>query len=892
MRGTAIIILAWNQWPLTARCLRSLLDTTLTRARIIVVDNGSQDETPQQLERMSGQVEVISLPENLGFVRGMNAGIAAASQHDDVVLVNNDVVFTQNDWLERLRDAAYAQPSVGIVGCRLQGLEQPPRLYHAGGYIEPDELLGQQTESGRVELDVGQYPYTRKVESIAFALAYIRRDCIDAIGVLDESFHSYFEDTDYCLRAARAGLDTVVCGAVTLQHEQHGSTGDNDDFRRGLYQTSRETFASRWQAELRDAWRAEVLWQGVTRFPDRHAQLTRALLRRLDARGLRMTYAALQDEAPDPQDERIDIGMRRQRAALPDVALVCGDAEHFGQAHGRYRVGLGFSEWTRVPQEWAAQANLLDCLLVPDAFQARAFREAGVHVPIEQLMLGIDRHYCHPQLPRHAGENFVFTAVVEDDQADAPALLIAAFSAAFAAAEAVRLRIHVRPVRGGALLTQLRAQCAAQGEPRVQLLSWGFPWYQRGQFLAAADALVSLRRGGGWQPLAGEALACARPLIATAFGSQEALARRMGHAVEVSRLVEDPARPGCFWAEPDLDSLIACLRQVYARGRDGLAQQHDHMQAQLLLEHMDIDDTAARLDTVLSRAVPGKPVSAPAHANLSSRAAVRKSAPSGVSSQLVVLGMHRSGTSSVAGLLAALGAFAGPPEAMLRGPDNPKGHFEHGELHLACLQRLQAAGADWMRPPLGTAPPGASEAFRDRVAMLLESFGTQTWLIKEPRLCLLVRELLPLLTRPVFVHVVRDPAEVVASLQARDGIDRMHALALWEHYTVSAFNATRDQRRVLVDYAQLLAHPLATARQLQHSLEQLGVRGLEQPTAQHVDTWIDPRLRNQRESPCLALNAPQRALQRMLEEGYVLQQPQALSLSARSAAVLAALQQP
>lgn len=892
MRGTAIIILAWNQWPLTARCLQSLRATTLTRARIIVVDNGSRDETLQQLERLEGQVEVVRLTENLGFVRGMNAGIAAASPYDDVVLVNNDIVFTQADWLERLRDAAYAQPQVGIVGCRLHGPESPPRLYHTGGYIEPDELLGQQTESGRVERDVGQYPDTRQVESIAFALVYIRRDCLDAVGVLDERFHSYFEDSDYCLRAAAAGLATVVCGGVTLQHEQHGSTRHVDGFRRRLYEASRVTFAARWRQGLRDAQRAEVLWQGVTRFPERYAQLTRALLRRLEARGLRLTYTALQDEEPDSQDERIDIAMRRQRKPLPDVALVCADGQHFGKAHGRYRVAIGFSEWTRVPQEWADQANMLDCLLVPDAFQVRAFRDAGVRVPIEQLVLGVDSHYCHPELPRHADDDFVFTAVVEDDQADAPGLLIAAFSAAFAPHEAVQLRIHVRPTRGGGgLLAQLQAQCATQGEARVQLISWGFPWYQRGQFLAAADALVSVRRGAGWQPLAAEAIACARPLIATAFGSQEMLARRLGHAVEVARLVEDAAHPGCYWAEPDHDSLVASLRQVMARGRGGLAMQHDRAQARLLIEQMDIDDTATRLDAVLSRAAPGgKPIAAPAASN-AALSGQKLSTPA-AASQLVVLGMHRSGTSSVAGVLAALGAFAGQPESLLQGPDNPKGHFEHGELHLACVERLQAVDADWMRPPLGAAPVGVSEVFRDRVARLLESFGKRTWLIKEPRLCILVRELLSLLTRPVFIHVIREPAEVVASLQARNGIDPMHALALWEHYSVSAFNATRDQQRVLVDYAQLLEQPLATVRQLHEALEQLGVKGLEPPTAQHVDAWIDPGLRHQRDLPACPLNARQRALQRMHEDGRVLQQAQPLALSARSAAALAALQQP
>ena len=110
MRGTALIVLAWNKWALTARCLDSLLATDLDGAEVLVVDNGSSDETPEAIAAYAGRVRYIRLAENLGFVRGMNAGIAAARPDDDVVLLNNDLKFTQRDWLNRLRDAAYSAP--------------------------------------------------------------------------------------------------------------------------------------------------------------------------------------------------------------------------------------------------------------------------------------------------------------------------------------------------------------------------------------------------------------------------------------------------------------------------------------------------------------------------------------------------------------------------------------------------------------------------------------------------------------------------------------------------------------------------------------------------------------------------------------------------------------
>jgi len=182
MRGAALIVLAWNKWPLTQRCLESLLASDLDQAEVLVVDNGSTDETPRALEAYADRVRILRMPENLGFVRGMNAGIAAARADDDVVLLNNDLLFTQRDWLGRLRDAAYAAPEYGIVGCRLLGPEPEGRIYHDGAFIEPDRLWGQQTESGLIERQVGQYTHLRRVQSIAFALAYIRRDCLERVG--------------------------------------------------------------------------------------------------------------------------------------------------------------------------------------------------------------------------------------------------------------------------------------------------------------------------------------------------------------------------------------------------------------------------------------------------------------------------------------------------------------------------------------------------------------------------------------------------------------------------------------------------------------------------------------------------------------------------------------
>src|SRR5664280_2483984 len=98
-RRTTVVVLCWNRWDLTRRCLETLkAHTDLTHAEVLVVDNGSTDETPQRLREIPW-VRVVTNATNLGYVRGNNAGIAAAPQDADVLLLNNDVEIHQAGWL-------------------------------------------------------------------------------------------------------------------------------------------------------------------------------------------------------------------------------------------------------------------------------------------------------------------------------------------------------------------------------------------------------------------------------------------------------------------------------------------------------------------------------------------------------------------------------------------------------------------------------------------------------------------------------------------------------------------------------------------------------------------------------------------------------------------------
>ncbi|HVE66931.1 MAG TPA: glycosyltransferase family 2 protein, partial [Thermoanaerobaculia bacterium] len=358
-RHATLVVLAWNRWDLTRRCLDSLRQTDLSGADVVVVDNGSTDETPQALVPYTSWLRVIRNSRNLGFVGGNNVAIGEADPDSDVVLLNNDVEFRQSDWLQKLRRCAHTEPKPGIVGCRL--ILPDGRLLHAGTFIVPDTMWGQQI--GSLEKDVGQFTRTREVDGIVFACAYLRREVLDRVGHLSADFESYFEDTDYCLRARRAGFKTYLCGDVTLIHNEHGSTtGDDGSFMR-IFQASREVFRKKWARSLESRYKGEVLWQSIMNFPTGYAASTREILRALERRGVRASYRYVYGTgSPFPVAEPEGTGdylmnVIAARNGSPAVGVVYGQGDVFHRNRGRRKVGFTMLEVDGFPSDWVRHAN-------------------------------------------------------------------------------------------------------------------------------------------------------------------------------------------------------------------------------------------------------------------------------------------------------------------------------------------------------------------------------------------------------------------------------------------------------------------------------------------------------------------------------------------------------
>jgi len=180
---------------------------------------------------------------------------------------------------------------------------------------------------------------------------------------------------------------------------------------------------------------------------------------------------------------------------------------------------------------------------------------------------------------------------------------------------------------------------------------------------------------------------------------------------------------------------------------------------------------------------------------------------------LLVLGMHRSGTSAVTGLLVRLGGQA-PRTLLPRDPDNPTGYWESALFYELHERLLRAAGTRWdaytsldMERALS---PHDEEVLIDECCRALRAeFGDATRLVlKDPRMCRFVPFWLRALARedidPAAVLVLRSPFEVARSLGARNGLERDLSLLIWLRHVLDAERHTRLVRRTFVRFQEIV----------------------------------------------------------------------------------------
>ncbi len=223
--------------------------------------------------------------------------------------------------------------------------------------------------------------------------------------------------------------------------------------------------------------------------------------------------------------------------------------------------------------------------------------------------------------------------------------------------------------------------------------------------------------------------------------------------------------------------------------------------------------------------------------------------PAAPATQVVVLGMHRSGTSAITHLLWLLGLWAGEEEDFPPGDDhNQKGYWEHRGLWSVDEAILQTLGASWSEIAdldLSRLGEGVRARFKERARAIVRDLDRHgSWVVKDPRLCLLFPFWREILERPLCVLIYREPLPVARSLAARDGIPIPYGIALWERYTLEALASTRGLPRVLVSHRELMADPVATLQRLydQMARHRPELARFQIPTEKEIRAVLDPAL--------------------------------------------------
>jgi GT2 family glycosyltransferase len=235
MPSISVIIANYNGADYLRDCLSSLSAQTFTDFEVIVVDNGSADDSVALIKKEFPRVRVIPLKRNTGFAAGNNVGISASSA-PFIATLNNDTIAGEA-WLTALHEAALSDERVGMVASKIFLDRDGKELDSVGMLIYPD---GMSRQRGHGETDRGQFDDAGEVLFPSACAALYRRKMLDEIGFFDEDFFSYCEDSDLGLRARLAGWKAILAPRAVVRHLYSGTMGKYSEFK--AYHVERNHF--------------------------------------------------------------------------------------------------------------------------------------------------------------------------------------------------------------------------------------------------------------------------------------------------------------------------------------------------------------------------------------------------------------------------------------------------------------------------------------------------------------------------------------------------------------------------------------------------------------------------------------------------------------------------
>ena len=207
-----VIVVTLNNLTLLRNCLHSLYAQDYGAIEIVVVDNGSEEDVCGMLTKEFSEVRMVRLNKNYGFAGGNNRGIAIA-RGEYIALINNDAVAAPQ-WISSLIATAESDPEIGAAASIIIDGNKPEVLDSCGVGIALDGMSRQAMRG----MPVPQLIQPEEVLLFSGCACLLRAETLKEVGLFDEDFFAYCEDTDLGLRLRRAGWKIVAAPGAYVHH--------------------------------------------------------------------------------------------------------------------------------------------------------------------------------------------------------------------------------------------------------------------------------------------------------------------------------------------------------------------------------------------------------------------------------------------------------------------------------------------------------------------------------------------------------------------------------------------------------------------------------------------------------------------------------------------------
>lgn len=215
--------------------------------------------------------------------------------------------------------------------------------------------------------------------------------------------------------------------------------------------------------------------------------------------------------------------------------------------------------------------------------------------------------------------------------------------------------------------------------------------------------------------------------------------------------------------------------------------------------------------------------------------------------QIIVMGMHRSGTSVITNLIHRMGAYFGEIDDEMRpSDDNPKGFWERMDVVQLNDALLEYGNSDWFRiSEFDSGKLDVTPEIEQKIKAILSRFEKESpWVVKDPRYSLTFPTWIKYLDSPILVIPFRSPLEVAKSLQERNHFPIEFSIALWERYMISAIKSSNSLPVILIEYENIIANPIVQTQLLYQALVDRNVKNLKLPSNPQIEDIIDPTLKH------------------------------------------------